>query len=781
MKKNISICLVGLFIGLVFSTQAFSLVLYDDFSGTYIDQTKWEEGEWVREIVGGKLISKAASPNPDAVSSFPYIAYNRLAFLSPNSVHSFQADVTLIEDTIINTARTRARMNGQWYNDGTPGGGQTGDIYTEISLRKEPDGLKCNWFVLRYTNPDATTYEILKSGNFATIISVGTPYTLFMRYDSANHQFIFRIGGEEKTFGPANLPLPAGNASNPNKVLATRVEVDDATSSAYISATFDNVYKNGVLYDDFSSPTIDPTKWGYGYYEFVREISEGELRSEVRSSSGNNSSIFNQLTFVDPSSKDAIQAKVTPVAYENEEGLNIVARIAGIYYNDGTPGGGYLGDVGAEVFIGGLNGEANPAAGWAVWTYADSEGNHPTLIETENFSKPILLGNTYALLIGWTGSNFIFRIDDEEARYAPAAAINPPNNTWKEIATRIMSPAGKEAMMEALFDDVMVAASCCPYINVSPTLGNFGNVAAGSTSDQTVTVANVGSGDLILGTIGSPSAPFSIAGGTCTNNQTLAPSGSCSLIIRFAPTASGVFASSFSIPSDALGESNVTVNLTGGSGVNFGNVAAGSTSDQTVTVTNVGSGDLILGTIGSPSAPFSIAGGTCANNQTLTPSGSCSLIIRFAPTASGAFTSNFSILFDAPVESNVTVNLTGGSGPDLTGEWSSLTQVCKSSKKGNQCSITGTFIVKNIGKNIAASSNVNFYLSEDNTYDEGDTFLKKVAAGKLKVNGSKTIKLTYKLPLNNTASGKYVIAVVDADNTVVEADESNNTIAYKIP
>jgi len=684
MKRNISICLVGLIAGLIFSTQAFSLVLYDDFSGTYIDQTKWEEGEWVREIVDGKLVFKTPTPNPDTISSYPYVNYNRLVFLNPNSVHSFQADVTLIEDTINNAGRTRARLNGQWYNDGTAGGGQTGDIYAEISLRKEPDGLKCNWFVLRYKNPDATTYEILKSGNFDASISVGTPYTLFMGYDSATNKFTFRVGGEEKTFVPADHPF-TGNASNPNKWLATRVEADDATSSAYISATYDNVYKNGVLYDDFSSSTIDTTKWGYGYYEFVREISEGKLRSKVRSSSGNNSSLFDRLTFVDPSSINVIQANVTPVAYENENGVDIVARIGGDYFNDGTPGGGYLGDVGAEVFIGGFNGEANPAAGWAVWTYADFEGNHPTLIETGNFSKPISLGNTYTLLIGWTGSNFIFRIDDEEARYVPATAINLPNNTWKEIATRIMSPAGKEAMVEALFDDVMVAASCCPYIGVNPLSIDFGNVPPKSTSDQTVTVTNVGSSDLVLGTVGSPSTPFSIAGGTCTNNQTLAPSGSCSLIIRFAPTASGAFTSSFSIPSDALAESNVTVNLT------------------------------------------------------------------------------------------------GGSGPDLTGEWSSLTQVCKSSKKGNQCSITGTFIVKNIGTSIAASSNVNFYLSEDNTYDEGDTFLKKVAAGKLKVNGSKTIKLTYKLPLNNTASGKYVIAVVDADNTVVEADESNNTIASEIP
>lgn len=130
---------------------------------------------------------------------------------------------------------------------------------------------------------------------------------------------------------------------------------------------------------------------------------------------------------------------------------------------------------------------------------------------------------------------------------------------------------------------------------------------------------------------------------------------------------------------------------------------------------------------------------------------------------------------------------------DLTGEWSFLTQVCKPTmkenwffkptKKGNQCKITGTFIVKNIGKHNAPHSNVKFYLSEDNAYDKGDAFLEKVRVRKIKVNRSERIKLTYelKLPLGSTASGKYIIAVVDADNTVVEDSESNNIIAYQIP
>ena len=48
MKKNILLTLTSLLISLLLSAQAFSLALYDDFSGTSIDKDKWKETEFVR-------------------------------------------------------------------------------------------------------------------------------------------------------------------------------------------------------------------------------------------------------------------------------------------------------------------------------------------------------------------------------------------------------------------------------------------------------------------------------------------------------------------------------------------------------------------------------------------------------------------------------------------------------------------------------------------------------------------------------------------------------------
>lgn len=93
----------------------------------------------------------------------------------------------------------------------------------------------------------------------------------------------------------------------------------------------------------------------------------------------------------------------------------------------------------------------------------------------------------------------------------------------------------------------------------------FGEITLGNTSEQTVTVTNNGAATLVLGTVASANplaAPFSIPADTCTG-QSIAPAGSCTLTIRFAPTASGSFTDSFDIPSNDLDTPTVTVLLTG--------------------------------------------------------------------------------------------------------------------------------------------------------------------------------------------------------------------------
>jgi len=126
----------------------------------------------------------------------------------------------------------------------------------------------------------------------------------------------------------------------------------------------------------------------------------------------------------------------------------------------------------------------------------------------------------------------------------------------------------------------------------------------------------------------------------------------------------------------------------------------------------------------------------------------------------------------------VTVTISSAPLPDLTGEWISLNQSCKNTKGGAKCKITGKLKVRNVGDRDAPPYALKFYLSGDGTYNEGDTLLKQVSSGKLKKAASRDVTLSYNFPPGGTASGKYLIAVIDADNTVTESDESNNNILY---
>ena len=101
-----------------------------------------------------------------------------------------------------------------------------------------------------------------------------------------------------------------------------------------------------------------------------------------------------------------------------------------------------------------------------------------------------------------------------------------------------------------------------PGISVNPTSFNFGDLNVASTSDKQVTVRNDGNANLIIGTITSPSLPFSKIADNCSG-QTFAPAASCIVTYRFSPTSEGSFSSNSNIPSNDPDESTVTVSLNG--------------------------------------------------------------------------------------------------------------------------------------------------------------------------------------------------------------------------
>lgn len=100
--------------------------------------------------------------------------------------------------------------------------------------------------------------------------------------------------------------------------------------------------------------------------------------------------------------------------------------------------------------------------------------------------------------------------------------------------------------------------------------------------------------------------------------------------------------------------------------VPFGHVSEGSMSTaRTVTVTNSGTQDLVLGAVGMADPldlPYALASDTCTN-ATLTPASSCTVTVDFSPTSTGDFPDSFDIPSNDATEPTVTIMVSGTGTP----------------------------------------------------------------------------------------------------------------------
>ncbi len=115
--------------------------------------------------------------------------------------------------------------------------------------------------------------------------------------------------------------------------------------------------------------------------------------------------------------------------------------------------------------------------------------------------------------------------------------------------------------------------------------------------------------------------------------------------------------------------------------------------------------------------------------------------------------------------------------PDFTGVWAPAQAKCKTNKRGEtKCSLKATFAVGNCGDAKAEQKTiVRLFLSADNTLDQDDVELKAKKVKKLKPGTGKSAKVKLK-KLSAPVTGQHLIAVVDADGSVLELNESNNII-----
>ncbi|HEY3275127.1 MAG TPA: hypothetical protein VGJ94_00780 [Syntrophorhabdaceae bacterium] len=390
--------------------EAFALTPYDTMTGELIKSDKWLSYENVRVIDmktgDGRMHLGVRSA---ALSTQPVLS--ALTFVNPSEKTKFGATITPkdhFNPTTGDGPHTMAAVGGIFYNssDSTD---CTNDVLGQVGIGNPSyteSGQILYWNVVRFTNSDCTETQVLQGGAFDGAVTVGTPYPVTIEWDGTTMTFTYN--SETHTFTPGGTRNPPNSSF---KGLLTRVS-NNAGKEAYIAAYFDNVYANGpggyVLYDDFGSDPIDQSKWTT--YEFVRKLKADDRHLILLARGTTDSATYtaNLLPIKDPDSVWAIQATVrAPILdYTTNTLGHAIVGVGGRFFNDGTLGDGYIGDIGAFVRLQSMA-DGSKICRWKVTRFVGS-----TDYDQEEISKgelgAVSITGSYRLSVTWDGTKFVF-------------------------------------------------------------------------------------------------------------------------------------------------------------------------------------------------------------------------------------------------------------------------------------------------------------------------------------------------------------------------------------
>ena len=116
---------------------------------------------------------------------------------------------------------------------------------------------------------------------------------------------------------------------------------------------------------------------------------------------------------------------------------------------------------------------------------------------------------------------------------------------------------------------------------------------------------------------------------------------------------------------------------------------------------------------------------------------------------------------------------------DLAGEWKKLSRSITGSGIFMKTTISGTFIVRNVGNFAAPASMLRFYLSSNRSTEWPAEEFQQISLPALKPGEAFTFMLRAELKRRGDAAGLYVIAVVNATRAFPEIDMRNNLVPSK--
>jgi hypothetical protein len=215
--------------------------------------------------------------------------------------------------------------------------------------------------------------------------------------------------------------------------------------------------------------------------------------------------------------------------------------------------------------------------------------------------------------------------------FQPSASENVTGNIT------VASSQGAAAVIAVSGNGVQPASS------ITPSSVSFGNVTVGSPASQMIQLQNSGSGTLTVSQASVTGSGFGI--GTLALPLTLSSGQTSNFNVQFNPATAGAATGTVSLVNNAP-NSPTTIGLSGTgvaatqvltfstTSISFGNVNAGSSATQSVTLANSGNSNVTVSQISENGAGFTLTG---ANTPvTLSPGQSMTFNVIFNPSAAGS-------------------------------------------------------------------------------------------------------------------------------------------------
>jgi hypothetical protein len=268
-------------------------------------------------------------------------------------------------------------------------------------------------------------------------------------------------------------------------------------------------------------------------------------------------------------------------------------------------------------------------------------------------------------LTGLDGSNG-FKLDGEELISASGFSVNAAGDVNGDgvddllIGTPRADPNGENSGTSHVVFGRVTGTPLVEFDGVA--FVNFNDVIVGAASPvQMVTLTNPGTGLVSVEGIALPDPAFSIAGGSCGPLPIRIRVGrSCTLELQFSPSAIGQFVGEMLVVGSSLTSPDSLVLV--GTGVpapvpellpdplDFGEIAVGDASVETVILENAGAGPLLPGgasILGPGATEFGLVSDSCAG-ATLAQGEFCGIEVAFAPGAPGLHETTLRINSNAP-------------------------------------------------------------------------------------------------------------------------------------